>query len=148
MGPDAVQAGETIGRRVRLARLLDLYAGLLTDRQRQAVELYYGQDLSLGEIAWELGVSRQAVYDIRRRAEEALEAIEERVGMARVVERAERRIRLLEDALRRAEGVASRANEEAGAPLHKALRDACLHLRGLKRDLGGLGVVREPVGKA
>lgn len=60
----------------RVGRLFDLYGGLLTHRQREMVELYYFDNLSLAEIAEELGVSRQAIHDNLRRAEEQLEAYE------------------------------------------------------------------------
>ena len=44
-----------------LILLYDYYGDLLTQRQRECFELRYNQDLSLGEIAETLGVSRQAV---------------------------------------------------------------------------------------
>ena len=43
--------------------LYDHYSRLLTDRQREAFELHFFEDLSLAEIAQELKVSRQAVHD-------------------------------------------------------------------------------------
>ena len=65
----------------RIAQLYDLYGPLLTPRQQEAVRLYYEQDLSLAEIASECGVSRQAVYDLLRRAEVALEKYEQKLGL-------------------------------------------------------------------
>jgi predicted DNA-binding protein YlxM (UPF0122 family) len=59
----------------------DFYGGLLTERQRRYWELYYGLDLSLGEIARQEGVSRQAVQYALKRAEEALMAFEERLHL-------------------------------------------------------------------
>jgi predicted DNA-binding protein YlxM (UPF0122 family) len=64
----------------RIAQLYDLYGPLLTPKQRDAVRLYYEQDLSLGEIASECQVSRQAVYDLLRRAETSLERYEQKLG--------------------------------------------------------------------
>lgn len=61
---------------VRIGILYNLYGPLLTEHQKSLVELYYYQDLSLGEIAKEYGISRQAVYDNIRRAEETLETCE------------------------------------------------------------------------
>lgn len=63
--------------------LYDFYGQLLTERQRSLMELYYSQDLSLGEIAGEYGVSRQAVYDTLKRAGKALEDYEARLGLVR-----------------------------------------------------------------
>ncbi|MDO4670817.1 MAG: putative DNA-binding protein [Aerococcus sp.] len=56
----------------RMNQLYDYYQGLLTDKQRQYLDLYYREDYSLGEIAENLGVSRQAVYDNIHRSEQTL----------------------------------------------------------------------------
>ncbi|NLG86534.1 MAG: YlxM family DNA-binding protein [Firmicutes bacterium] len=67
--------------RVRMALLYDFYGSLLTKRQQDFMELYFGEDLSLGEIAAEFNVSRQAVYDILNRAEAALQGYEQRLKL-------------------------------------------------------------------
>ena len=46
---------------LEMSLLYDYYGGLLTGKQRQCFDLRYNQDLSLGEIAQVMGVSRQAV---------------------------------------------------------------------------------------
>ena len=66
-----------------LILLYDYYGELLTPRQRQCFELRYHQDLSLGEIAQELNVSRQGVYDNLSRAETLLRNMEEKTGFLR-----------------------------------------------------------------
>ena len=63
-----------------LALLFDHYGGMLTDKQRECFQLRYEQDLSLGEIADELGVSRQAVNDNLSRTEALLRRMEENIG--------------------------------------------------------------------
>ena len=65
---------------LELSLLFDYYGELLTEKQRTCFELYYNQDFSLGEIAGEAGISRQAVYDTLARAESALRTMEGRVG--------------------------------------------------------------------
>lgn len=60
--------------------LLDYYGDLLTERQRVCFDMRYNQDLSLGEIAEELGVSRQGVYDTLNRAEGVLRNMEAKTG--------------------------------------------------------------------
>ena len=55
-----------------LILLYDYYGDLLTDRQKECFELRYNQDLSLGEIGQELGISRQGVYDNLSRTEALL----------------------------------------------------------------------------
>ncbi|MGI6343676.1 MAG: putative DNA-binding protein [Bacillota bacterium] len=68
---------------VRINLLFDFYGQLLTEKQQQAVQWYYGEDFSLAEIAAELKISRQAVHDLLRRSEQALEEYEEKLGLAR-----------------------------------------------------------------
>ena len=60
--------------------LFDYYGGMLTDKQRDCFDMRYNQDLSLGEIAEELGVSRQAVNDNLTRTEALLRRMEENIG--------------------------------------------------------------------
>ena len=63
-----------------LALLFDYYGGMLTDKQRECFDMRYNQDLSLGEIAESLGVSRQAVNDNLSRTEALLRRLEENIG--------------------------------------------------------------------
>ena len=63
--------------------LYDYYGDLLTDRQRECFELRYNQDLSLGEIGQELGISRQGVFDNLSRTEALLENMERKTGCVR-----------------------------------------------------------------
>ena len=65
---------------VELVLLYDYYGGLLTDRQRECFEMRYDQDLSLGEIGEELGISRQGVHDNLSRTEALLRNMEEKTG--------------------------------------------------------------------
>ena len=68
--------------------LFDFYGELLTDKQREYFDLRYNEDLSLGEIAEQCGISRQGVWDIIRRAETAMTEIEEKTGLIkRFIER-------------------------------------------------------------
>lgn len=66
-----------------LILLYDYYGDLLTDRQKECFELRYNQDLSLGEIGQELGISRQGVFDNLSRTEALLKKMEERTGCVR-----------------------------------------------------------------
>ncbi|MGB4504296.1 MAG: YlxM family DNA-binding protein [Syntrophaceticus sp.] len=65
----------------RMALLSDFYCELLTARQQEVIRYYYEHDLSLGEIAENLNISRQAVHDILKRAEKALENYELKLGL-------------------------------------------------------------------
>ena len=65
---------------LELTLLFDYYGDMLTDKQKTCFELHYHQDLSLGEIAEEIGISRQGVHDTLARTETALRGMEERLG--------------------------------------------------------------------
>lgn len=61
--------------------LIDFYGPLLTDKQQYVLNLYYENDLSLSEIAEELNITRQAVFDILKRAEYSLLEYEKKLGL-------------------------------------------------------------------
>jgi len=63
----------------RMNYLYDFYQSLLTPKQRSYMSLYYLDDYSLGEIADEYDVSRQAVYDNIKRTEAMLEEYENKL---------------------------------------------------------------------
>ena len=68
---------------LRITFLLDFYGDMLTEKQREVVECYYNEDLSLAEIAEEKGITRQGVRDGIKRAEQQLLEMEERLGLAK-----------------------------------------------------------------
>ncbi|MCR4398395.1 MAG: YlxM family DNA-binding protein [Firmicutes bacterium] len=96
---------------VRMAVLADVYGPLLTDNQRKVVELHYGEDLSLGEIAEQFGISRAAVHDTLRRAQHALEEYEAAIGFVSREEALREAVRSALDALSEAESGRSTADE-------------------------------------
>lgn len=65
---------------LEMSLLYDYYGGMLTDKQRQCFDLRYNHDLSLGEIAQVMDVSRQAVCDNLTRTEALLRKMEENIG--------------------------------------------------------------------
>ena len=69
-------------KNMEVALLFDFYGDMLTDKQRDMVEQYYNQDLSLSEIAENAGIYRQGVRDCVKRAELQLFEMEERLGLA------------------------------------------------------------------
>ena len=66
-----------------LGKLYDFYKELLTDRQREALDLYYNDDLTMIEIAAELGISKQAVSTNIKNGVSNLEKFEENLKLAR-----------------------------------------------------------------
>lgn len=72
---------DALAKTTRINMLLDFYESLLTEKQRTILTYYYHDDFSLGEIASEFGISRQAVYDNIKRAEGILESYEEKLSL-------------------------------------------------------------------
>jgi len=103
-----------LASRDRVWGLQQLYGALLTERQRELLAWYYDLDLSLGEIAEQGQVSRQAVHDLLRRAVAALEGYEGRLHLA---ERAARRRGVVVALL----GEIETARRAGGQPVEAAL---------------------------
>ena len=70
-----------MAKNLSVSVLMDFYGGLLTEKQREAIELYYDQDFSLAEIAEHMDISRQGVRDFIKRGEKQLEEFEEALGL-------------------------------------------------------------------
>lgn len=68
---------------LRISILLDFYGEILTGTQRETVDAYYNQDMSLSEIAGDRGISRQGVRDAIKRAEQLLIEMEEKLGLVK-----------------------------------------------------------------
>ena len=111
---------------MRQSLLLDFYGELLTEKQRSCYDLHINEDLSLAEIAEQLGVSRQGVWDNIRRAEAALKEIEDKTGLIGRFEKTRKALdRLSGEAEKLAasvEGESRRMAESLAAEL-RALRD-------------------------
>ncbi len=121
--------GRGLAGRLRVTRLFDAYGRLLTARQQRMVRLYYLDDFSLGEIAEQFAITRQAVYDSLKRSvselqrlEEILQVLEDRHQVARRQQQVTKRVDALEKLMGELDGrVASKALEP--------LREALTHLR-------------------
>ena len=66
-----------MAKNLEIALLLDFYGEMLTEKQREVIEYYYNDDLSLSEIAENEGITRQGVNDQIKRAVKSLNAFEE-----------------------------------------------------------------------
>ena len=70
-------------KKIELNWLSAFYGGLLTPKQRDVMRMHCEEDLSLGEIAQEAGISRQGVHDLIKRCDRILEGYEEKLGLIR-----------------------------------------------------------------
>lgn len=112
---------------LHMTLLFDFFGDLLTEKQREYFDLYYNEDLSLSEIAGNVGITRQGVRDIIVRAEAQLIDYEERTGIvARFMQR--------NSDIDRAEKIARRIKASAGdadtAKLAEELTDILESLKG------------------
>ena len=69
-------------KNLNIGYLLDFYGELLPERKHSVMDMYYNEDLSLAEIAAEIGISRQGVRDIIKKSEEELLFYENKLGLA------------------------------------------------------------------
>ena len=74
-------------KNLEMSFLLDFYGEVLSERRRNVMSMYYNEDLSLAEIADEIGISRQGVRDLIKKSEEELSMLEEKLGLAKKFER-------------------------------------------------------------
>ncbi len=68
-------------KNIEVSLLLDFYGELLKPSGRKVIELYYNEDLSLSEIADQIGITRQGVRDSIKRCEQQLFDFEEKLGL-------------------------------------------------------------------
>ncbi len=87
---------DTLQERSRALALFERYGSLLTDHQRDIVDLYLRSDWSLAEIAAHKRTSRAAVHDLVRRSTRALQEYERRLGLLAESARRRRMIEALE----------------------------------------------------
>ena len=79
-----------MAKELKYVMLLDCYGELLTEHQRNIMELYYCEDLSLAEIGTPLGITRQAVMSLIKRTESILANYESALGFAERLEKMRR----------------------------------------------------------
>ena len=70
-------------KNLEIGLLLDFYGDILPQRRRDILDLYYNDDLSLSEIAEQMGITRQAVRDSIKKTETELLFYEEKLGLRR-----------------------------------------------------------------
>lgn len=68
---------------IKVSLLYDFYGALLTEKQRSVMEMYHEENLTLQEIAEESGITRQAVHNTLKFAEEALNEYEDKLGLVK-----------------------------------------------------------------
>ena len=85
-------------KNLEVAVLLDFYSELLTEKQRDVIDLYYNEDLSLAEIAEHENITRQGVRDSIKRGEQVLFEMEQALRLAEKSRKLESIAQRLEEA--------------------------------------------------
>lgn len=84
--------------RVEISLLMDCYKPLLTEKQKNIMELYFEDDLSLAEIAELNNTSRQAIHDLLKRCYKQLLTYEDKLNLLqKSMNREEKIIKLLKN---------------------------------------------------
>jgi len=110
-----------VNERLELNYLLDFYGPLLTEHRQEVMRLYCEEDLSQQEIADQLSITRQGVFDTLAKAKKQLAGYEAKLGL---VERHRAQARAAEQcltALARVEGLP--ADRPALADARRALEN-------------------------
>ncbi len=90
-----IQKGRIFMKNLDYGNLLDFYKNILSEKQLEALDLYYNQDCSLSEIAGQFGISRQGVRDAIKRGEAELLLLEEKLGMIKKLKSIEEKAELI-----------------------------------------------------
>ncbi|MEF9865546.1 MAG: sigma factor-like helix-turn-helix DNA-binding protein [Oscillospiraceae bacterium] len=72
-----------MAKNLDISFLLDFYGDVLTDKQREVMQQYYNDDLSLSEIAENFSITRQGVRDSIKRGEGTILELEQKIGFAK-----------------------------------------------------------------
>ena len=95
--------------------LFDFYGELLTEHQKEIYERFIAEDLSLGEIAEEAGISRQGVHDLIKRCNQTLRGYEEKLHLLE-------KFLAVKDKVERIEQLLDQYNEEGAEELVRNIR--------------------------
>ncbi len=110
-----LKAGCNMKKNFSTGYLLDFYGPLLTEKQREALDMYYNMDYSLAEIAAEFGVTRQGVHRFILGGEKRVEELESTLGHAALYSAAAEVLRAIRAAENGGEAEKARLLEAADA---------------------------------
>ena len=68
-------------KNLKVPYLLDFYGNLFGQKQREILEMYFQEDMSLSEIAAVFDMSRQGVYDNIKRGEKEILSLESKLKL-------------------------------------------------------------------
>ena len=118
------ESPERLEKSVEIGTLCAFYGGLLTQKQQDALRLHYEEDLSLGEIAEELEVSRQNVHELITRSAQKLRRYEELLGGVKRAADTARELRKVQEILKGIQNLSDEDKsrlEEAGSKIGRII---------------------------
>lgn len=115
--------------RLTIVRLIEAYGGLVTVRQLHLLRLYYLDDLSLGEVAAQLKVTRQAVFDSVRRSVEELNRLEGSLRLLATADHASRHKAQIVSRLEALERAVARLTGDIDEEILREISDRLVSLR-------------------
>ena len=98
--------------------LLDFYGDILSEHKRGIMEMYYDEDMSLAEIADQIGISRQAVREIVKKSEAELSEFESALGLVKKFDKLKCDLNEIKNELKDA---SKSADEECKAKIDKVI---------------------------
>ena len=102
--------------------LYDFYGDLLTEHQQKIYSAVVFDDLSLGEISEEEGVSRQGIYDIIKRCDKILSGYEEKLKLIERFKAIKVKVSALDVLLDKEEAVPASLKEKIKSELKEIIR--------------------------
>jgi predicted DNA-binding protein YlxM (UPF0122 family) len=112
-----------------MTMLFDFYGDMLTQRQKEFYDLYYNEDLSLGEIAENHGITRQGVRDVIVRAEGILTQLEDKTGLIKRFHTMQEQLQQVWQDAQRLTELAEKRDDAEVEMLAVRIRDAVQQLR-------------------
>lgn len=109
--------------------LYDFYGALLTEKQREVMELYHEENFSIVEIAEELGVTKQAIHENLKKSEKILRSYEEKLGLMKSLLETRDLIEAIDE---RIDLLMGKAREKGAADLEKDLGEIRDMISGLE----------------
>lgn len=118
-----------MAKNLDMIMLLDFYGDMLTSKQRDFLDFYYNDDLSLAEISENVGITRQGVRDAIKRAEAQLADMENKLGFVA-------RFDSIKSGLDKISAKASQINEEnLKCGLSREINDLTVEIKSLCAEL-------------
>lgn len=110
----------------RINTLMDFYGSLLPQKQRRVMSMYYIYDCSLNEIANEFNISKQAVSDNMKRAENNLENYEKKLKLIDITEKRDKETLLKKEKLEKYFDEFEKNSREYDKVLYKKIKTLIL----------------------